>query len=770
MFLREAAPLRPEFVMCILALSVGGCGSGSGGTDPEPPLDTSPASISVQSGGGQTQRINTALSAAPAVVVKDAAGDPVAGVAVHFAVVAGGGTITGPDATTNTQGVATAGGWTLGPTVGKQRLTATAQSTALQVEIDATGRLPRWTVAVYMAADNNLAMPGVRDIEEMEAASRNPEIQVIVQAEFNAEALAKYGCAGPFCIGLSSFNTFRYVLGTASTPKTGPDGVVTSIGNRNMADPAQLTEFIQWARATAPAERIVLVPWNHGGGYTGLLADETSSPGVLMGMTQFRSALQAAGGPPIDVIDFDMCLMASYETLTSLQGLARYAVFSQEVTPGAGNDYTRLLNRLQSVDLEDASAVAASIADAFYVSFETERTLTTISAYDLAALGALDRTLSTLASDLKSDLATFGPFVAQAGSNTLRFTMPELTDLVNFAESLLVRVSDPVIRDDLAAVRFAATAPSFRLRNRFRNGTVPGLGTTRNVSRASGLHFLLPDVTSAATMRAVGPGSLGSYLSTYGSTGWGQFLAAYLASSAVADVTDLGTQRLETYLFWTDNAQAAGVDIDLWVLEPDGTVASPYFGSVSPNGTLTNDSFQSGFPVEGYLTNRFVMNGTYVWYALLVDDPQTVLPFVNFAFRYGADAFASIYGAGPFPRLSGAQSVLADPDPTFGEANVGAYSDFIAVANATFGPSSLVAASQRTTASAARPLPRLISGGRGAPNKASIRGMPGVRPTQRQVATIRTLLEQRQSGVRPIQVKGLAKLRPERLLLKGLTP
>ena len=78
--------------------------------------------------GTQTGRAGTALAAAslPSVVVRDASGNPVSGVAVTFAVTGGGGTGTGLTATTNAQGVATIGGLTLGNTVGVNTVTASA--------------------------------------------------------------------------------------------------------------------------------------------------------------------------------------------------------------------------------------------------------------------------------------------------------------------------------------------------------------------------------------------------------------------------------------------------------------------------------------------------------------------------------------------------------------------------------------------------------------------------------------------------------------------
>ena len=67
---------------------------------------------------------------APSVKATDANSKPVSGAAVIFAVASGGGSITGGDQTTNESGVATVGSWTLGPTVGTNTLTATAEGLA----------------------------------------------------------------------------------------------------------------------------------------------------------------------------------------------------------------------------------------------------------------------------------------------------------------------------------------------------------------------------------------------------------------------------------------------------------------------------------------------------------------------------------------------------------------------------------------------------------------------------------------------------------------
>ena len=85
-----------------------------------------PTLIALNAGDGQNPVIQTAVSVAPSVLVTDAFGNPVEGVAVTFSVVTGGGSATGADQVTNTAGIATVGSWTVGSAVGLNTLSATA--------------------------------------------------------------------------------------------------------------------------------------------------------------------------------------------------------------------------------------------------------------------------------------------------------------------------------------------------------------------------------------------------------------------------------------------------------------------------------------------------------------------------------------------------------------------------------------------------------------------------------------------------------------------
>jgi hypothetical protein len=77
-------------------------------------------------GDGQSAPAGTEVPTRPAVRVLDEAGDPVEGYDVTFAVTAGAGSVSGAAQTTNADGIARVGAWTLGATPGTNTLEATA--------------------------------------------------------------------------------------------------------------------------------------------------------------------------------------------------------------------------------------------------------------------------------------------------------------------------------------------------------------------------------------------------------------------------------------------------------------------------------------------------------------------------------------------------------------------------------------------------------------------------------------------------------------------
>lgn len=97
--------------------------------------------MAVYGGNNQFAVANTAVLTPPSVIVKNAAGQPVSGVAVTFTPSAGS-SITGASlALTNASGIATVGGWTLGGT-GSYTLTASASGYASVVFTGTVNTVP----------------------------------------------------------------------------------------------------------------------------------------------------------------------------------------------------------------------------------------------------------------------------------------------------------------------------------------------------------------------------------------------------------------------------------------------------------------------------------------------------------------------------------------------------------------------------------------------------------------------------------------------------
>lgn len=111
------------------------------------------AQVAAASSTSQAAPAGSAVAERPSVRVTDAFGNPVANATVTFSVAAGAGQVSGGTQATNAQGIATVGGWTLGPQAGANQLTATVPG-AGSVSFTATGTAGA-AAQLSIAAGNN---------------------------------------------------------------------------------------------------------------------------------------------------------------------------------------------------------------------------------------------------------------------------------------------------------------------------------------------------------------------------------------------------------------------------------------------------------------------------------------------------------------------------------------------------------------------------------------------------------------------------------------
>lgn len=134
----------------LLSGASAGCGGGSEAT--APPIQLVPASMLPLAGGsGQTGIVDQGVATPPAVLILDKDNRPVSGVSVTFAVVTGGGSVSGGVQATNAAGVATVGGWTL-RNFGPNTLSANASGLPT-ITFSATGTAPDTGMLAFNVAD-----------------------------------------------------------------------------------------------------------------------------------------------------------------------------------------------------------------------------------------------------------------------------------------------------------------------------------------------------------------------------------------------------------------------------------------------------------------------------------------------------------------------------------------------------------------------------------------------------------------------------------------
>jgi hypothetical protein len=372
----------------------------------------------------------------------------------------------------------------------------------------------------------------------MELAPADPEVQVVVQAEFSPVDLQYSPC--PSCQAPS---TFRYrVEGTGNT-RVGPDGPVEIIGNRDMTAAASLREFLAWGREQYPAEHYALILWNHGGGYKGLIEDKTSAGSAWMPLSTLREGL--TGGAPLDLIDFDMCLMGSADVLELIRGNRAVSSCSRrtwspapesvcgdhprgQVDPSAspqagggplGRGFLRLLCRQPEPD-DEVRVRHGSVR-------EFQRRLA--------------RRRERVSPTRWRPIAFWSAWPARRARSS---PCPSSRTWSTGRTRWRCGRADPALKAQLAASR--------RRRPRRDSASRCGTGTAPIqlpwVRRANGLSLLLPSGSAFDAMPSDGPASFQAYQQLLPDHPWTRMLAAHLVGAPVRGYRDLSPHRYETYL------------------------------------------------------------------------------------------------------------------------------------------------------------------------------------------------------------------------------
>ena len=166
--------------------------------------------------------------------------------------------------------------------------------------------------------------------------------------------------------------------------------LVENAGTSPMTDPKTLTSFLQFCKEKYPANRNMLIFWDHGGGsVTGYGYDEKYPRDGSMDLSEIQKALKDSK-MQFDWVGFDACLMATLENGLMLNPYADYMIASEETEPGTGWYYTNWLTKLGSNTSLPTAEIGKMIADDFISANQQacRGQKMTLSLVDLAELSA----------------------------------------------------------------------------------------------------------------------------------------------------------------------------------------------------------------------------------------------------------------------------------------------------------------------------------------------------------------------------------------------
>ena len=332
------------------------------------------------------------------------------------------------------------------------------------------------TLLVYMCG-TDLQDAGCEDLVEMAEVEAGDAINVVVLAggakEWDLEDLK----------------------GNSRTLAVIRDGYFEDLqdwGRGSMGSPDCLVEFLEYGMTCYPADRMIVVLWDHGAGSEGgVCFDETANDDGLT-VVELNAALnsleQRVPGYHINIFGCDACMMATYEMAAMLSRHSiDYYVASEELEPGSGWYYTGWLEALrEDPSVSDEDLCGAIIESYMEAGLENDPDdYLTLSAVRLSEVGALETCMEKFASVMHGQV--------QAGNlSVVRRGRSRMYTFGSFADGSWDMVDMGAVLDAYAQFDSATASEAKRCLSR----AVVLSSQTENLNTCCGLSVLLPQDTA----------------------------------------------------------------------------------------------------------------------------------------------------------------------------------------------------------------------------------------------------------------------------------
>ena len=321
----------------------------------------------------------------------------------------------------------------------------------------------------------------------------------------------------------------------------------------SMGEASTLADFLSFANENYPASRKAVLFWNHGGGsVSGAAFDELYDLDSLT-LDEMYAAFSAvwqenAAQPPLELIGFDTCLMATVDVAHVFSGLARYMVASEETEPANGWYYTGWAGALAEDPAMDGAALGRIICDTYYEGCQAVGTEenATLSLVDLTRTGPLLEAYEAFGTEALAaacqDPSFFTQFARVAaksenyGGNTRQQGYTNMVDLGSMA-----RQSADMLDSSAAVLSALDDCVLYQVRGKYR-------------AEATGLSCYYSyngDVDDFNGYISVGAGEAFKYFYAYELTGQlDEDGMAYVADAAGLELTELPTVQTVERMDW----------------------------------------------------------------------------------------------------------------------------------------------------------------------------------------------------------------------------
>lgn len=209
------------------------------------------------------------------------------------------------------------------------------------------------TIMIYMCGSDLETQDGsaTRDLNEMMAATLSDNINLVIQTGGTKRWHNDF---------VSSDTSQRFVI------KNGQAHLVQdNLGQLDMTAEKTLEDFIKYCNTNYPANRNMLIFWDHGGGPVyGFGGDEYQNDYAALTLDEIQTAFKNSG-TLFDFVGFDACIMGSLEVAYAISDYCDYLIASEDFESGYGWQYTNWLTALGQNSSIDTPTLSKTIIDDF---------------------------------------------------------------------------------------------------------------------------------------------------------------------------------------------------------------------------------------------------------------------------------------------------------------------------------------------------------------------------------------------------------------------